>query len=454
MMNIKKFFKKYVHSSVKLFFFFILINIIFFVVLATISGKHGSSNPSKLLKQISCEIQKSETGYFISESTINMLDQQHVWCILIDNQSGEILWDYCYPTELQQNFSYGDLAEITRWYFNDYPVFVFNHEEGLIIIGYPKDSYWKFSAYKTVQSVKVDIIGFVMVFFANIIIVMSLFIFNSKKIEKSIKPILLGIENITAGKKTNLVEQGDLAEINAQLNIVATKLQQRDIARANWIAGISHDIRTPLSMVLGYSSSLEQTGQFNPSDLQKISAIRQQAFKIKRLIEDLNIISKLEYDVHPLHLEKIYPVEIMREVLIDYLNYELDEKYNIDLQIASDCNEITILGDVNLITRLFGNLIRNCIIHNPNGCNIIINVQQGIKSCEFQIIDNGIGITEEKIQQINNGVFFNQSYQTINEIPHGLGLRLVHQIIKAHNSMISFKNVYPHGLCVTIYFPT
>ena len=62
---------------------------------------------------------------------------------------------------------------------------------------------------------------------------------------------------------TQLVEHGELAEINTKLNKVAITLQQRDMARANWISGISHDIRTPLSMVLGYSSSLETNNTLN-----------------------------------------------------------------------------------------------------------------------------------------------------------------------------------------------
>ena len=68
------------------------------------------------------------------------------------------------------------------------------------------------------------------------------------------------------------------------------------MARANWISGISHDIRTPLSMVLGYSSSLETNNTLNAEQQEKVAAIRQQATKIKYLIEDLNLTAKLEYE--------------------------------------------------------------------------------------------------------------------------------------------------------------
>ena len=157
---------------------------------------------------------------------------------------------------------------MARWYLEDYPVFVSARNDGLLVLGYPKDSYWKLSAYKTIVSIKIDAIGFIAVFFLNIGIVLLLFIFNSRKTEKAIKPILIGIEEIAAGQKTQLAEQGELSEINAKLNHVSKTLKRRDTARANWISGISHDIRTPLSMVLGYSSSLEKNHGLD-SDVQE-----------------------------------------------------------------------------------------------------------------------------------------------------------------------------------------
>ena len=157
----------------------------------------------------------------------------------------------------------------------------------------------------------------------NIIIVLILFIHNNRKIEKSIKPILTGIEEISSGKKTQLVERGELAEINAKLNKVAKTLQRRDRARANWISGISHDIRTPLSMVLGYSSSLETNNTLSEEQQEKVAAIRQQAAKIKYLIEDLNLTAKLEYDMQPLRVEKIHLVELARQVVCEFLDLSL-----------------------------------------------------------------------------------------------------------------------------------
>lgn len=287
-------------------------------MLAVVSGSRGSHSPTQLLEQISADLQQNDESYRLSEDTAAQMAQESAWCMLISNDTGDVIWNYQIPSELPLHYSPGDIAEMTRWYLEGYPVFASNQSKGLLVVGYPQDSFWKLSAYKTSDSIKIDIFGLITLFLLNIVIVLILFIYNNRKIEKSIKPILTGIEEISSGKKIQLVEQGELAEINAKLNKVAKTLQRRDKARANWISGISHDIRTPLSMVLGYSSSLEEHMGLNKDQMEKIVAIRQQAAKIKQLIEDLNLTSKLEYDMQPLRVEELSPVELVRQVVCDF----------------------------------------------------------------------------------------------------------------------------------------
>lgn len=234
-MSIQWFFKRYVQSSVKLFCFFILVNIALFLALVLLSASRGSHSSTKLLSQIAEELQLRDGQYALSDNTRIQLEQAQAWCMLVDNENGGVIWDHRLPPELPRQYTYGDIAQMTRWYLEDYPVFVLNCEDGLLVLGFPKGSFWKLSTYKTVSSIKIDIAGFIVVFLLNILIVLFLFIANSRKTEKSIKPILIGIEEISAGRKTRLVEQGELAEINAKLNKVADALQRRDAARANWI---------------------------------------------------------------------------------------------------------------------------------------------------------------------------------------------------------------------------
>ena len=451
-MNIQKFFKRYVHSSVKLFCFFILVNFFLFVILVMISVSHGNHNPTRLLSCISDELQQTDSQFTLSNDVAALLDQDQAWCLLIDNATGNVIWNYKLPTDIPVQYTYGDIAKMARWYLKDYPVFVSTGSDGLLVVGYPKDSYWKMSAYKTIASIKIDMIGLITVFLLNIVIVLLLFIINSQKTERAVKPILIGIEEIASGQKTQLAEQGELSEINAKLNHVSKTLKRRDTARANWISGISHDIRTPLSMVLGYSSSLEKNHRLDTDVQEKVTEIRQQAEKIKRLIEDLNLASKLEYDMQPLRISNIYPVELARQVVCEFLDSNLDKKYVLEFESDPQCETEFIRGDEVLLKRAVTNLIQNSINHNANGCKITISVSCSEKEITIVVSDNGIGVSAEKLKALNSRTHYLESTDSTLYLCHGLGVLLVRQIIEAHKGTMIIESEEKKGYKTTLIF--
>ena len=452
-MNIQNFFKKYVHSSVKLFCLFLLVNISLFVILAMVSARHGNQSPTSLLSRISDELQETDGQFALKDETAALLDQEQAWCMFIDNATGTVIWNYRLPADIPIQYTYGDIAEITRWYLKDYPVFAHNLDDGLLVIGYPKDSYWKISAYKTIASIKIDMAGVITVIFLNIGIVMLLFILNSRKIERAVKPILIGIEEISAGYKTQLAEQGELAEINAKLNHMAKTLHRRDAARANWISGVSHDIRTPLSMVLGYSSSLEKSHTLDACDQEKVTAIRQQAEKIKRLIEDLNLASKLEYDMQPLRIGNVYPIELARQVVSEFLDSGLDNKYVFEFDSDPQCETEYIRGDEALLNRALTNLIQNSISHNTDGCTITISVSCSEKEITIRVSDNGVGVSTEKLAALNAKTHYLESADGSLHLRHGLGVLLVRQIMEAHKGTMKISSEEQKGYETILIFP-
>ena len=451
-MNIQKFFKRYIHSSVKLFCFFILVNIFLFVILVMVSVRHGNHNPTRLLSCISDELQQTDSQFTLSNDVAALLDQDQAWCMLIDNATGDVIWNYKLPADVPVRYTYGDIAKMTRWYLKDYPVFVSTGSDDLLVVGYPKDSYWKMSAYKTTASIKIDMIGLITVFLLNIVIVLLLFIINSQKTEKAVKPILIGIEEIASGQKTQLAEQGELSEINAKLNHVSKTLKRRDTARANWISGISHDIRTPLSMVLGYSSSLEKNHGLDVDVQEKVTEIRQQAEKIKRLIEDLNLTAKLEYDMQPLRISNIYLVELARQVVCEFLDSNLDKKYIFEFESDPQCETEFIRGDEALLKRAVTNLLQNSINHNANGCTITISVTCSEKEIIIVVSDNGVGVSAEKLKTLNSKTHYLESTDKTLHLRHGLGVLLVWQIIEAHKGTMKIESEEKKGYKTTLIF--
>lgn len=88
------------------------------------------------------------------------------------------------------------------------------------------------------------------------------------------------------------------------------------MARANWIAGVSHDIRTPLSMVMGYAGQLASSSCLETEDRKKAIMIMKQSERMKNLINDLNLASKLEYNMQPIKKKRKTPLALFVKLLL------------------------------------------------------------------------------------------------------------------------------------------
>ena len=266
-------------------------------------------------------------------------------------------------------------------------------------------------------------------------------------------PILQGIQNLSHGKAEHLAEQGELAEINAGLNRAADYMRQKDNTRAEWIRGVSHDIRTPLSMVLGYASELEDDCDLPPNARKQAGIIRRESEKMKRLIDDLNLTTKLEYALQPVHFKDVDWVETSRQAVSEVLNSGLDSRYEIVFAEMQPGRSIHLLGDDGLLRRMLDNLIRNSITHNPHGCRISVSVGEENGRCLCTVSDDGIGIEPERLKVLNRGNDITSTQGSDEKNEHGLGLKLVMQIVKAHRGTVSFSGSTPHGLEVRISLP-
>lgn len=248
-------------------------------------------------------------------------------------------------------------------------------------------------------------------------------------------------------------EKGELSEINTSLNHASAYLSKKDNTRAEWIRGISHDIRTPLSMILGYSSEIEDHAGLPDNVRKQAGIIRKQGEKLRTLISDLNLTTKLEYSMQPIRMRALNPCELVRQVISEFLNNGLPEIYEITISEPVSNTPKSIYGDTALLYRMLHNLIQNSITHNSNGCQITVSVETDNTACIFHVADTGNGIDETYLKLLNHNASIPSSQDTCNDTEHELGLKIVQQIVKLHQRKISFSNAVPHGLHVEIDVP-
>lgn len=459
MSTYKNIFKKFILSTALI----TLILFIFNYSIITLYMSEGvslnsSESPESLLTDIDTNLKLENNEYYINDNTKLKLNNADVWAMLINND-GSVIWNYDLPSDIPLKYSLTDVALFSRNYLNDYPVYSWKHNDDLIVIGYPKDKYAKYQytfPVKWVKSIPVKILVFLLL---NILLALVLSLFIGNKMIKSIKMLISALEKLSKGEFVEVKCEGVLKGISNSINktskILKEKdelLKKKDKARLNYIAGISHDIRTPLSMILGYSSELQDNKDLSLKEREEMGTIVRQSLKIKSLINDLNLVSSLEYDMQPVNLKKVRISSLLREIICDFINNDLDEKY--DVSFENDNENIIISCDENLIKRAITNLIQNSINHNPNGCSIITKLSSdNSNNCIIKIYDDGIGITKEKLNDILKTPYEKEKISKDGTITHGLGLVIVNSIIKAHNGELIIESDVDRGFSSLIKLP-
>lgn len=437
-----------------------ILNVLF--LFGVSSRFEGNGQPYSMAQKVAAGLTKTENGYQLPEEITTLLDQEKVWALLADNQTGKIVWHTDnLPKEMPLTCTLSMASELTRGYFQDSPTFSAGSEQGLVIIGYPPQTFWK----HLYPAWDYDMIKYAVPFAAvmivvNIGIVIFIYLFTDMKLLKSAGLIVGGIEDLAKGRAVHIPRKGLLSDIAGSLNQASEILQSRnrelrkkETARANWIAGVSHDIRTPLSMVMGYAGRLLEAVNLTDSQKKEVAVICRQSQRMKNLVNDLNLASKLEYNMQPTDLEKMNLVAVVRQTVVDFINMDPEGRYSI--QWMTDDNLGSCLGeaDKGLLKRAVGNLIQNSMNHNLDGCSIYVTVEKKKDLCCIRVEDDGIGITKEQLEKLNGTPHYMMCDENVTGQRHGLGLLIVRQIAQVHGGSVQIGHSRYGGFEATIALP-
>lgn len=180
---------------------------------------------------------------------------------------------------------------------------------------------------------------------------------------------------------------------------------------------------------MGYAGQLEDDPDLSGETRRKASVIRQQSTKIKNLIHDLNLASKLEYNMQPLHPQPVNLIAVARQCAADFLNADLEGKYPLQWRAPEHIPACILQGDPNLLHRALENLLHNAQSHNPDGCRITLEVSVKAGACCIAVSDDGVGMTGKQLEKLQNTPHYMMNDAGIAEPRHGLGLLIVQQIV-------------------------
>ncbi len=388
-------------------------------------------SPKRVVREIGNGLQWDGERFTLSEECVL---PKGSWCILVED-GGDILWGVNQPEDIPTHYTIRDIAAMTRWYLNDYPIYVWTTDYGLLILGLPKDSIAKYDLqYNAEWFESLGLrLGVVLAF--NLALAMVLALLFGAGLYKRLKQMTKGVKDLRDEKPVSIPEKGIFKELARNINktsqIIHRKNRQlalRDSARQDWTAGISHDIRTPLAVVLGNAEAMEQDETISAEGRHKAAVIITQSMKIKRLVEDLNLISSLEYDGAARRKSPVKLCPLIRSIVTDILNSGLSEKYEINLDLQFEA--AVVEGDESLLERAVFNLINNAVTHNPEGCRIDISVYRHGNQAVIRVRDDGVGVPEDVLEHMDR----------MPKTTHGIGLPLVYRIANIHGGSFTGEN--------------
>ncbi|MEI5995085.1 sensor histidine kinase [Candidatus Enterococcus mansonii] len=219
--------------------------------------------------------------------------------------------------------------------------------------------------------------------------------------------------------------------------------------RKELVASISHDLKTPITSIIGYVEGLLDGVADSPEKRDKyLETIHTKAVSLNELIEELFLYSKLDAAAVPFDFERININDFLKHIIEEF---QLQDK-QVSIQLSTQQAGSYVLADRMQLNRVFVNLIENSLkfkaIDRP--LLIQINVSTHSKMVEIQIVDNGQGISAEQLPFVFDHFYRGEEARPTNTGGSGLGLAIVKQIIDMHEGQVMIESELHQGTTVRI----
>lgn len=254
--------------------------------------------------------------------------------------------------------------------------------------------------------------------------------------------------------------QDELDRLTYAYNLMTShiQMQMEEIAESNalrrdLIAGVSHDLRTPLASLRGYLETLILKDKTLSAEdrLTYLDIAFRQSDRTARLVEQLFELAKLEELERRIDLEPFQLSELVQDVLLKFGLLAKEKNVSLHGRFMPDAPMIS--GNIQMIERLLDNLLENAIRHTPDGGNVTVSVSVEGENLRLTVSDTGEGISEQDIQHVFRRFYRGgQAGHTISE-GAGLGLAIVKRIAELHGGGTSIRSQMGVGTCLVVELP-
>jgi two-component system phosphate regulon sensor histidine kinase PhoR len=242
----------------------------------------------------------------------------------------------------------------------------------------------------------------------------------------------------------------EIDELGSALNSMAKQLDRLENLRQDFVANVSHELKTPIATVKSYVETLLDGAQHNPDDVERfLKIVLKQNNRLAAIVDDLLTLSRLQSAPASqiLELQQRDACEML-QASIDICQARADAKA---IQIDLRCKQpISIMADESLMTQALVNLLDNAIKYSNENTAITLFAEEGVNQIRLSVCDQGPGIAEEHIPRLFEKFYRVDKSRSRRVGGTGLGLAIVKHIANVHQGEVSVKNNGGAGCCFHI----
>lgn len=287
------------------------------------------------------------------------------------------------------------------------------------------------------------------------VIALLLGIVLSRTITRPIRELTQATQAISEGDLTQQVRvrtNDELGELAQAFNKMSAELARSINTRKQMTADIAHELRTPLSLILGHAEAVHDG--VLPSTKENFEIIREEAARLDHLVEDLRTLSLADAGELTFNPQSVQPGKLLEEAANLYQVQAQKKNIKLDLDIAPSLPALEL--DPGRMTQVITNILDNALRHTPENGRISLSATQENDKVKIAIQDSGPGLSPEDLKRIFDRFYrADSSRQRDGAVPggSGLGLAIARSIVRLHNGQLSAESEPGGGLRVIISLP-
>jgi len=276
---------------------------------------------------------------------------------------------------------------------------------------------------------------------------------KTEELQAAYEELTISNEDLQASYAELETTTAELEEANKRLADVNEELKGIDMLKTDFLQTISHELRSPLSPILGYLDLMQEgkAGELTPKQKSMLGEMHTCGRNMQLLVDEMLEVVSIEAGNLVLNFEDLDLHLILEQSINEIRRYVAEKKIEMVARIPSD--PLWLMGDVRRLTDIFTHLLRNAVKFNNQGGKITVEVLNRDNGVEVIVSDTGIGIPREKLDRIF-GLFYQvDSSSTRHHEGVGLGLYLVKRLVDLHSGAITVESEEGVGTRFSIFIP-